>query len=136
MPNLVGGCLCGSLRYSASGEPTATSICHCTDCQKQTGSAFLEVVVVPKTAFSISGQSQQYSNAGESGRKLARVFCPRCASTVMLDVELYPDSALIMAGTLDDASWFRPTVSLFCDSAQPWITMPEDVQKFDRMPPT
>jgi hypothetical protein len=92
--------------------------------------------VVSKTAFSISGQSQQYSNAGESGRKLARVFCPRCASTVMLDVELYPDSALIMAGTLDDASWFRPTVSLFCDSAQPWITMPEDVQKFDRMPPT
>jgi hypothetical protein len=91
--------------------------------------------VVPKTVFSISGQSQQYTNAGESGRKLIRVFCPRCEPTVMLDVELYADSALIMAGTLDDALWFRPTVSLFRDSAQPWITMPEDVQKFDRMPP-
>ena len=55
MPNMNGGCLCGDVRYSASGEPVVTSICHCRDCQRRTGSAFVEVVAVPKEAFSVQG---------------------------------------------------------------------------------
>jgi hypothetical protein len=53
VPNMNGGCLCRDVRYSASGEPVVTSICHCRDCQRHTGSAFVEVVAVPKEAFSI-----------------------------------------------------------------------------------
>ena len=72
MPNMNGGCLCGDVRYSASGEPVVTSICHCRDCQRRTGSAFVEVVAVPKEAFSVQGRLQTFSNTGDSGRKLDR----------------------------------------------------------------
>ena len=57
MPSMIGGCLCGDVRYSASGEPGVTSICHCLHCQKLTGSAFVEVVAVPEAAFSIQGDA-------------------------------------------------------------------------------
>jgi hypothetical protein len=58
------------MRYSASGEPAVTSICYCRDCQRQTGSAFIEVVAVPKEKFSIQGDLRTFTNAGDSGRKL------------------------------------------------------------------
>jgi len=78
VPNMNGGCFCGDVRYSASGEPVVTSICHCRDCQRHTGSAFVEVVAVPKEAFSIQGRLQTFTNTGDSGRKLDRKFCARC----------------------------------------------------------
>jgi hypothetical protein len=79
VPNMNGGCLCGDVRYSASGEPVVTSICHCRDCQRQTGSAFVEVVAVPKEAFSVQGRLQTFTNTGDSGRKLDRNSVPAAA---------------------------------------------------------
>src|SRR4051794_36974914 len=97
--------------YSASGEPVVTSIiCHCRDCQRQTGSAFVEVVAVPKEAFLVQGRLQTFTNAGDSGRKLDRKFCPRCGSAVFVEAEGFPGMALIMGGSLDDTSWLKPTM--------------------------
>jgi hypothetical protein len=115
VPNMNGGCLCGDVRYSASGEPAVTSICHCRDCQRRTGSAFVEVVAVPKEAFSVQGRLQTFTNTGDSGRKLDRKFCPRCGSAVFVEAEGFPGMALIMGGTLNDTSWPKPTMALFCD---------------------
>ena len=56
MPQIAGGCLCGKVRYSATGEPAFVGVCHCTDCQKFTGSAFAMVVGVPKPALTIEGR--------------------------------------------------------------------------------
>ena len=134
MPNLNGGCLCGEVRYSASGEPKVTSICHCTHCQKQTGSAFVEVVAVPNETFTIQGTTRSFTNAGDSGRKKTRRFCPLCASVMTIEAEGFPGMTLIMGGTLDDTSWLKPTAQLFCDSAQPWVPIPADITKFARMP--
>jgi hypothetical protein len=134
MPNMNGGCLCGDVRYSASGEPAVTSICHCRDCQKQTGSAFVEVVAVPNEAFSIEGMLHTYTNAGDSGRRLHRRFCPRCGTAVLIEAEGFPGLTLIMGGTLDDPSWLKPSMALFCDSAQPWLSISHDMQTFARMP--
>ena len=134
MPSMIGGCLCGDVRYSASGDPVVTSICHCRDCQKQTGSAFVEVVAVPEGALSIQGTLQTFTNAGDSGRKLNRKFCPRCGTAVVIDAEAFPGVALIMGGTLDDPSWLKPTMALFCDSAQPWLAINHGMTNFPRMP--
>jgi hypothetical protein len=134
MPNMNGGCLCGDLRYSASGDPVVTSICQCRDCQKQTGSVFVEVVAVPNEAFSVQGRLQIFTNAGDSGRKLNRKFCSRCGSVVVIEAEGFPGMALIMGGTLDDPSWLNPTMALFCDSAQPWLTITHEMNRFPRMP--
>jgi hypothetical protein len=134
MPNMNGGCLCGDVRYSASGDPGVTSICQCRDCQKQTGSAFVEVVAVPNENFSVQGKLQTFTNSGDSGRKLNRKFCPRCGSMVVIEAEGFPGMALIMGGTLDNTSWLNPTMSLFCDSAQPWLAITHEMKRFPRMP--
>ena len=56
MPQIAGGCLCGKVRYSANGRPAFVGVCHCTDCQKFTGSAFAIVVGVPKPALTVQGK--------------------------------------------------------------------------------
>jgi hypothetical protein len=134
MSNLNGGCLCGDVRYASSAAPVVTSICHCRDCQKMTGSAFVEVVAVPRESFSVSGSLQTFANAGDSGRKLDRKFCPRCGSVVVIEAEGFPGMALIMGGTLDDSTWLNPTMALFCDRAQPWLTINHEMTNFQRMP--
>ena len=134
MPKIEGGCICGDIRYSASGEPVVTSICHCRDCQKQTGSAFVEVVAVPNEAFSVQGRLQTFTTAADSGRTKNLKFCPRCGSPVFLKAEAFPGIALIMGGTLDDASWLKPTMALYCDSAQPWLAIAHEMKSFPRMP--
>jgi hypothetical protein len=134
MLNMNGGCLCGDVRFSVSGEPVATSVCHCRDCQKQSGSAFVEVLAVPNEAFSLNGAVQTFTNTGDSGRKLDRRFCPRCGSMIFIEAEGFPGMTLIMAGTLDDTTWIKPTMRLFCDRAQPWITITSETKDFARMP--
>jgi hypothetical protein len=130
-----GGCLCGAVRYSATGDPAITSICHCRDCQKQSGSAFVEVVAVPNDAFYIEGERTIFGNTADSGRKLTRQFCPKCGSVVFLEAEAFAGMTLIMAGTLDDTKWIKPTMALFCDSAQPWaLPVSKDMTSFAGMP--
>ena len=134
MPNMNGGCLCGDVRYAATGEPKVVSICHCSHCQKESGSAFVEVVAVPNEAFTIQGATNAFTNTGDSGRTKTRRFCPRCASILLIEAEGFPGMTLIMGGTFDDTSWLKPTLQLFCDSAQPWIAISEDTTNFARMP--
>ena len=134
MPNMNGGCLCGDVRYSAAGEPRVISTCHCTDCQKQSGSAFVEVVAVPGEAFKLQGKLKTFSIAGDSGRKKHSKFCPRCGTALVVEAEGFPGMALIMGGTLDDPSCLKPTMALFCDSAQPWLAIDHEMTNFRRMP--
>jgi hypothetical protein len=135
MPNIKGGCLCGAVRYSASGEPAVTTICQCRDCQRQSGSAFLEIVAVPKQAFSIQGTLETFTYSGDSGRKLHRKFCPRCGSAVFIEADVFPEMAMVLGGTLDDTGWLNPTMAFFRDSAQPWLTISHEMQNFPKMPP-
>jgi len=134
MPEITGGCLCGQVRYSANTEPVFTGICHCHNCQKQAGTAFSIVVAVPKQAFSVQGTSKTYGDKGDSGKAVLRRFCPDCGSPIISDAEALPDVAIIKAGTLDDTSWLKPTMEIFCDSAQPWVQLGGDMQRFPKMP--
>jgi hypothetical protein len=136
MPDIVGGCTCGSLRYKASGAPDLIAICNCKDCQKQTGSAFLELVSVRDNVITIEGESREFTIKGDSGRTLTRRFCPTCASVICLNTESHPGETLLMGGTLDDSKWLKPTVMLFCDSAQPWVlSMGHEMARYPGMPP-
>jgi hypothetical protein len=134
MPDMNGGCLCGDVRYSAPGDPVVTSICHCRHCQKQTGSAFVQVVAVPAENFTIQGKLQTFTIAGDSGRNKKNQFCPRCGSVIAIEAEGFPGMVLIMGGTLDDTSRLNPTLALFEASAQPWLGIAHEMKRFPRMP--
>ncbi|MGH7111129.1 MAG: GFA family protein [Stellaceae bacterium] len=131
---LSGGCLCGQVRYQAEAEPVFVGVCHCRNCQKQTGSAFNIVVAVPKPALSVAGVPRTYDDRGDSGKVLSRSFCPQYGSTLFDEAEAMPGVMMISAGTLDDASGVKPTMEIFCDSAQPWVALGGDQKRFPRMP--
>ena len=80
------------------------------------------------------GSLQTFTNAGDSGRKLNRKFCPRCGSVVVIEAEGFPGMALIMGGTLDDSGWLNPSMAFFCNSAQPWLAITHEMNRFPRMP--
>jgi hypothetical protein len=111
-----------------------TSICHCQQCQKQTGSAFVEVVAVKEDDFLVQGTLQTFTYSGDSGRKKHSKFCPKCSAVVFLEAEGFPGLVLIMGGTLDDPSWLRPTMALFCEASQPWIASKHEMAEFSQMP--
>lgn len=136
MKKIRGGCLCGAIRYSCDADPLMQAICNCRNCQRQSGSAFSVIVAVPKGALVFEGmQPAVYRVRGDSGLPVLRKFCPNCGSPLLSEVAATPDMDWIKAGTLDDTSWLQPQLNLWCDSAQPWVRMSEELPRIPRNPP-
>ena len=132
---IEGGCLCGKVRYSADAEPAFVGVCHCKNCQKGLGAAFATVVALPKPAVNVQGSLKTFTDRGDTGKAMYRRFCPECGSSVMDEAELMPDVLMILTGTLDDPSWVKPAMQIYCDSAQPWVELGGNMQRFGKMPP-
>jgi len=129
-----GGCLCGQVRYVLKGEPAGVGLCHCTHCQKLSGSAFSMAAIARKEAVEIQGELHTYEDTGESGQPVFRRFCPTCGSQIVSEAEVLPDMMVIKAGTFDDTSWLLPTFNGFSDSAQCWVELPRGMHNFHRLP--
>jgi len=111
--------------------------CHCTHCQKQSGSAFSVNVAIPKGSLQFtSGKASVYQDNGSSGMPVFRHFCSSCGSPLFSDVVATPQLDWLKAGTLDDTSWVKPVVNVWCSSAQSWVAYSEGTAKFDRNPPS
>jgi hypothetical protein len=117
----TGGCLCGAVRYSFSGPPLLTAICHCRNCQRQSGSAFGIVAAVADADFDLQGDTKTFHDSSDSGRTVSRVFCPACGSPILSTIEPMPGIMLIKAGTLDEPGTLQPVIEVFCDSALPFL---------------
>jgi len=132
---ITGGCLCGRVRYTIQGGSDFAGICHCRNCQRYTGSAFEPLMVFPSDVIQVEGDLKTYDDKGDSGGKVHRRFCPNCGSGVLAEVEVMPGVTIVLAGSLDDPAVFKPSVEIFCSSAQPWTLERADLRKkFDRMP--
>jgi hypothetical protein len=130
----TGGCLCGAIRYECSAEPIVMGNCHCRDCQRSTGTAFAAALLVPRNVVTITGEVRYYDAIGDSGGIVGRGFCPICGSRLFSRPPI-PELMGIMAGSLDDPSWFQPRMDCYAASAQPWDYMNPDLPKFDKLPP-
>jgi hypothetical protein len=133
---LAGRCLCGSVTYSADAEPVVQAVCHCTDCQRQTGNPFSVIVGVPRASLSVEGSTlASFATTGEDhGGETQRNFCSACGSPVFSIAAVSPDLAFIKAGSLDDASWLEPAVEVWMSSAQPWSPHFEQAARIERGP--
>jgi hypothetical protein len=134
MREMTGACLGGQVRYSANADPAFVEVCHCKNCQKQTGTAFSVLVGIPKSAMSIQGRVKSFHHTGDSGQPVDRNFYPECGSPIFTDSAVMPGVAFIKAGTLDDTSWLDPKMHIYCDSKEHWAAIPEGSQKFAKMP--
>lgn len=131
MPKIQGSCLCGQVNYTSTAEdPAMMVVCHCPDCQKQSGSAYSTNVLVPTTSISFEGESRgQYVVNGASGQPVTRNFCRNCGSPLTTELPAFDNLAAVKAGTLDDSSWVKPTIQIWCNSAQPWGPIDESIAK-------
>lgn len=126
-----GGCLCGAIRYRCDAAPISIGLCQCERCQRQSGSAFLIATIFAHDAVTFeSGTPKIYAVLGDDGRNLYRHFCGDCGSALMITLDRYPEIRSMMGGTLDDKSLLKPTFSLWCSSAQPWLTLPDEVTRY------
>jgi hypothetical protein len=116
-----GGCHCGFIRYEAEVDPEAVSICHCTDCQNLTGSAYRVTVPAPKTGFKmLGGEPKIYVKTAESGTKRAHGFCPNCGTPIYATAISDPQSYGIRIGTVRQRAELPPKKQSWCRSALPW----------------
>ena len=134
MPSINGGCLCGKIRYSAEAAPAFVGLCHCHDCQKFTGSAFATVIGLPKASVTVTGTLKGFTKLGDSGKPIERRFCPDCGASILDECEVMPGIVMIAAGTLDDPSWLKPAAQIYCASAQPWVELGGQMERFERAP--
>ncbi|KAF4125743.1 Glutathione-dependent formaldehyde-activating enzyme [Geosmithia morbida] len=99
---LTGHCLCKAVTYKADvSEPLITAYDHCDDCQRQSGSTYSLVTVVPKEKLTISGPIKKWEGKGSSGHSVWRLFCSECGSPIAHDPDAAPEIIALKAGTLD-----------------------------------
>jgi hypothetical protein len=135
---LTGHCLCGNISYRCDADPVLTGLCHCEDCQHQTGTTFSIIAVVPTAALEIDGDTLggYETVARETGSKRERKFCSNCGSPIATLMADMPDLVVLKAGTLDDRSSLEPTVEIHCDYAQPWFSAGGERKRFPGGLPT
>jgi hypothetical protein len=132
-----GGCACGAIRYECSVEPVRMVQCHCRDCQRFTGSAFVAAAIVPMDALKLSqGTPRYYRTSSSRGANfyVHRGFCAECGSPVVTKFDSGPHLIGIHAASLDDPGWFRPVFNMWTSDAQPWDCMDTSLPKFERYP--
>jgi hypothetical protein len=129
----TGGCLCGAVRYEATGEPSHCGFCYCGDCRKASGSGFIPFINISAENVSFSGETLKFRSPALRGEAL-RNSCLRCGSLVFGGEVGQTDMHTIYAGTLDDASVFHPTIAIFTRQRAPWAVLPPDLTAFDELP--
>lgn len=131
---LEGGCNCGQVRYSIAAQPVAVAQCHCSNCRRQSGSAFSVNLVVPKDAVTSSGEMTCYVDGDTaSGNPVNRKFCPKCGSPIFSELAAGP-MVVVKAGTLDDPAPFAPGISVWTSTRLPWVEVAQGIPCFERNP--
>jgi len=118
-----GGCHCGKITFEADVDPESASICHCTDCQTLSGSAYRANVRTTKGGFRLlTGQPRIYVKTAESGTKRAHAFCPDCGTPIYATSVTDPQIHGLRLGTIRQRAELRPKSMGWCRSMQGWVT--------------
>jgi hypothetical protein len=131
-----GHCHCGAIAYEGELDPADVGICHCTDCQSLSASAFRTIAVIPAASFRLTrGKPKEYIKTGDSGRRRVQAFCPECGSGLYAtDADSEPQAFNIRAGTLSQRFDLRPVFECWRQSAMPWLPEIPGTKKFDTNP--
>ena len=119
-----GRCHCGAIGFEAEVAPGTIGICHCTDCQTLTGSAFRAVIPAPAESFVLRGTPTEYIKTAESGTKRRHAFCPACGTPIYAAALENTPSYSLRVGTIRQREQLGPPArQIWCKSALPWSTI-------------
>ena len=126
-----GGCSCGEVRYRLTSEPLFTHCCHCLNCQRQTGSAFvINLLIEADRVELVAGDPRPVDVPRDDGSSQRIFRCPTCQVAVYSQYGR-PEVRFVRGGTLDDPSQVAPDVHIFTRSKLSWVAVPESVPAFE-----
>ena len=131
---LTGGCACGAVRYAIGAVPRAFYLCHCTECQRQSSSAFGECLRCDPASVTVAGEMKTVRRSSESGAVRLGDFCPQCGVRLFHRSDGDPDRLNVKAGTLDDTTWLIPAGHIWTGSKQPFVKIGEDELAYPKQP--
>jgi hypothetical protein len=129
-----GGCHCGRISYEADIDPDKVGVCHCTDCQTLSGSAFVVYIPVPKEALTLRGEPKLYLKTAESGNRRAQAFCPECGTRIYASADTDPQVFNLRIGTVHQRASLAPKTQLWCRSALPWTMDLGSIKRHAKQP--
>jgi len=130
--SLAGGCSCGAVRYRLDDRPIFVHCCHCRDCQRQTGTAFvLNALIETDRVAVLSGDPQPFAMPTDSGRPHRIFRCPSCGDAVWSEYGGRAALRFVRIGTLDDPAALVPDVHIYTRSKLPWVALPDGVPAFE-----
>ena len=128
---MTGGCSCGAVRYRLSSEPLIVHCCHCLNCQRQTGSAFvINVLIESDRVELLAGEPQPVDVPRDDGSAQRVYRCPDCQVAVFSEYGR-PEVWFVRAGTLDEPAAITPDVHIYTRSKVPWVVLPDGASAFD-----
>ena len=131
----TGRCQCGAVKYQLTGEPLALGVCHCSECQRQSGSAFGMSLIVPAESFDlVQGELKTFTRKADSGATVECSFCPTCGTRIHHRPAAMAGTVNIKPGTLDDTSWLSPDIHIWTGSKQPWVPISDEVPCIEGQP--
>ena len=126
-----GGCACGAVRYRLTSDPLFIHCCHCLNCQRQTGSAFVINLLIETERVELLAADPHPVDAPRDDGSKQRIFrCPTCQVAVFSEYGR-PELRFVRGGTLDQPSRVSPDVHIFTKSKLNWITLPDSVPAFE-----
>jgi hypothetical protein len=126
-----GGCACGAVRYRLASEPLFTHCCHCLNCQRQTGSAFVINLLIEADRLEVLAGEPQAVDVPRDDGSMQRIFrCPACQVAVFSQYT-HPEVRFVRAGTLDEPTSVVPDVHIFTKSKVGWVILPDSAPAFD-----
>ena len=130
-----GGCSCGAIKIEGEADPEKTQVCHCTDCQTSTGTAFRVSIPVPGNTFKMTGKPNIYvKTTADSGKPRVQAFCGTCASPIYSTTlgEGVQPSYTVRVGILRQRDQLTPRRQQWWRSARPWVTALDALPKAER----
>jgi len=125
-----GGCLCGAIRYEATGTPALSAICHCRMCQRASGAPFMALIFIPSDEVKVTkGEAEVYRSSPTSNR----YFCRRCGSPLFFERHTRSLTA-VMVGSLDDPNIFKPEMHICVESAMEWLDIRDSAPRYPTKP--
>jgi hypothetical protein len=131
-PTFEGGCACGKMRYRLASRPMFVHCCHCRDCQRQTGSAFvLNALIETDRVEKLEGETKAVTVPTDSGRPHEIHRCPSCETALWSHYGGVRRMSFVRVGALDEPGALPPDVHIYTRSKLPWVALPADVPAFE-----
>ncbi len=127
----IARCSCGQLRAEALDDPVRVVVCHCSECKRRTGAAYVVSAYFQKNHIEVNGPNSTFVRRCSEGRTIDFSFCSSCGSTVYWRADLLPELIGVAVGLFDDPTFPEPTSSIYERNRLPWVAFERQISRFE-----